>query len=424
MLYKHLTNRLNKKDEKNYLFSNIISRNRNKYNSLLLSYSNDHNFNSRPSTAKYINKRKNTKKSRINSAYPSFSLTKKPTSPTTVRSNLSPSPSQIYKRLEMSDKIEKIVKEQSKKIFFKKRINYGLHLTVEELRNRFMNPIPQNTYKRNLERKIKEKLKQRSKSFFERSKKDIKKRDNNKILDINNNIDNLIKSNSRLIRNFGSFSFGNELRHSRRNLSIVNDYFEKAAKLNKRLSIIKANKFNEDTENIDIGNILKKQKSWSKMNDKKYEITKKDILKRKKKKLKEKSKVFDNIVIDEINSNLEKIKSIKDSTTNRNKINYAALSNQIFISNLIRQMKIIYIKDPAMNILRGKNLKKISDLRKEVSLYDEFEGLYNNKYNEDITFSRFNKIKLTLPKFIKTKYKKSTNLKYGQINDNYFGIPV
>ena len=57
------------------------------------------------------------------------------------------------------------------------------------------------------------------------------------------------------------------------------------------------------------------------------------------------------------------------------------------------------------------------DLKKEVSLYDEFEALYN-KYNDDITFSRYNKIKLTLPKFIKTKFKK--NLKF----DSYFGVPV
>ena len=103
----------------------------------------------------------------------------------------------------------------------------------------------------------------------------------------------------------------------------------------------------------------------------------------------------------------------------RNKINYVALANKIFLTNLIKQMKIIYIKDPAMNILRGNTSKKISDLKKEVSLYDEFEGLYN-KYNDDITFSRYNKIKLTLPKFIKTKFKKETHLKY----DNYFGIPV
>ena len=167
MLFKSLSGSLNKNDEKNFLFSDISSR--NKYNSLLLSSnSNDYNFNGRPNTGKYFNKRNITKKFRANSAFNSFSLAKKQTSSTSRKSILTPSPSssKIYKRLDMSDKIKKIVKEESRKIFFKQRINYGLHLTVEELRSRFRSPIPQNTYKRNLKRKIKEKLKKKIKSFL------------------------------------------------------------------------------------------------------------------------------------------------------------------------------------------------------------------------------------------------------------------
>ena len=137
-----------------------------------------------------------------------------------------------------------------------------------------------------------------------------------------------------------------------------------------------------------------------------------------KNKLKEKSIIFDNIITDEFNTNLEKIRSIKDDTISRNKINYVALTNKILLTNLIKQMRIIYMKDPAMNILRGNKTNTISDLRKEISLFDQFEGLYN-KYNDDITFSRYNKIKLALTKFIKSKFKKETNF-----HDNYFGLPV
>ena len=114
---------------------------------------------------------------------------------------------------------------------------------------------------------------------------------------------------------------------------------------------------------------------------------------------------------------------MNDDTHNKHQINYVALTNKIYLSNLIKQMRLIYIRDPAMNILRGNKTKRISELLKEIPIFDEFEELYNVN-DTDITISRYNKIKLTLPKFIKTKFKKSTNIKYGHIIDNYFGIPV
>jgi hypothetical protein len=421
MLYKHFSKRILKKDEEKNL---LLSRNKkNKQNSLLLpSHSTEYIFNNRPATAKYIYNSKNSLKSRTSSALNSISTAKKPTSPTTIRSILTPGPSKIYKKLDMRDKIEKIIKEESRKIYFKQRINYGIHLSVEELRSRFMNPIPQNAYKRHLQRRIKEKLKLKSKTFFEHSKKEIKKA---KKIDYNSHINDLISTNNKLIRNFGTFSINNEVNYSKKNYMLVNNYFEKAYKLNKRLSASIKKQLNDKKENPkDIEALYKKANSFStKMTDKIYKTEKNNFKLNRENKLKEKSKVFDNIVIDELNSNLEKIRSVKDDTVSRNKINYVALTNKIFLSNLIKQMKIIYIKDPVMNILRGNNSKRIPDLRKEVSLYDEFEGL-KNKYNDDITFSSYNKIKLYLPKFIKTKFKKTTNSKYGHFNDNYFGVPV
>ena len=411
MLYKHLSNNLSKKFEDN----NLFHRNRNNIKN---SFSTENIQSNRPNTAKFIFNQKKVIKPRVNSAFNSISLTKKPTSPTTVRSFLSLTPSKIYKKLAQRDKIEKIIKEESKKVYFKQKINCGIHLTVEELRSRFMNPIPQHSYKRNLERRIKEKLKSKAKTFFEYSKKELSIENK---LDNLNKFNDLIKANKKLIRNFNPFYQGKEINNSYKNFMIVNNYFENVEKLNRKRSFLLSQPFYElrDSIGLKADNTIKKSNSSQKMNEKIFKSEKKNINIKNKNKIKEKSRVFDNIIIDELNTNLEKIKTVENDTLSRNKINYVALANKIFLTNLIKQMKIIYIKDPAMNILRGNTSKKISDLKKEVSLYDEFEGLYN-KYNDDITFSRYNKIKLTLPKFIKTKFKKETHLKY----DNYFGIPV
>ena len=412
MLYMNLTNNLTKKSEDNNKIFNKSRR--KKKNSLILpSHSTNYLLSNRPNTAKFIYDKKSIIKPRINSAFNSISITKKPTTPTTVGSVLSPAQSQIYKKLDINDKIEKIIKEESKKIYFKQRITYGYHLSVEELRSRFMNPIPQNAYKRQLERRIKEKLKLKAKSFFERTKKE-KSDDKLFYHKIPNQFNNLIK-NQKLIRNFTPFSKGKEINYK----NLVNDYLEKAETINrKRTSIIREpiREYYKEKMGLDLDNIIQKTNS-SKMTNKRFKSEKKHIRIRNINKLKEKARVFDNIIIDELNSNLEKIKTVENDTVSRNKINYVALTNKIFLTNLIKQMKVIYIKDPPMNVLRGNTSKKIMDLKKEVSLYDEFEALYN-KYNDDITFSRYNKIKLTLPKFIKTKFK--NNLKF----DSYFGIPV
>ena len=380
---------------------------KNKYNSLSLSnLSQEQSFNSRPETSP-VRKKIN---SRTNSAFYSFSITKKPTSSTTMRSNVSPGQSQIYRRLDLRDKIQKIIEEESKKIYFKQRINYGQNLNAEELKKRLLNKIPQNAYKRNLKRKIKEKIKSKAVYEYPRRAKSVKK------IDFNKNVKNLIRANEKIIRNFGFFSGRKEMRKAYNTLKIESNYFEKRSN-----EITNQNK----DYNIDsiMNNILVDSKNPNKMSNKRYKTEKKQLIIRRKNKLKEKSLIFDNIVIDELNSNLEKIKKVKDEALSRNKINYAALTNKIILYNLMKQMKIVFIKDPTLNTLRANRTKRIADLKKEVSNYDDFQGLFN-KYNDDITFSRYNRIKLSVPKFIKTKFKKNTNLKYGHIIDNYFGIPV
>ena len=137
----------------------------------------------------------------------------------------------------------------------------------------------------------------------------------------------------------------------------------------------------------------------------------------------EKSKVFDIILDDEFYSNSQKLHYIKQDRFGRNKVNYKALSNKILISNLIKQMKIIYLRDPTLNMLRGNQPKKIEDLQKDISIYDEGKEIYNQE-NNILSFTKLNKKWLILPGFIKTKFKRKTNMKFGEISDNYFGIPV
>ena len=127
---------------------------------------------------------------------------------------------------------------------------------------------------------------------------------------------------------------------------------------------------------------------------------------------------------DEFYSNSQKSHYIKQDKFGRNKVNYKALSNKILISNLIKQMKVIYLRDPTLNLLRGNQTKKIEDLQKEDSLYDEDKELYNQNNNDILSFSKHNKKWLILPGFVKTKFKRKTNMKFGEISDNYFGIPV
>ena len=425
MIYKRSSSQKIKENEKNNITfyknnqkreSNILFLSRNK--------NNESPVRNRPSTAKYYYNHDNSlnfSKSVLN-----FSpIRKKPTTPSTACSMGShPTSGTIFKKLKQRDQIEKIIQEESKKIYFKQRINYGHHLSVEEFRRRFKNPIPQNTYKRNLQRRLKEKLK--TKSFFKPTKYLKKPEKNIELIDDNKTNLSIINANKKLIRNYSAFSSVREITVSKKNELLVNDYFKKSEneKRKKTQEIIRQFDMNKKGKCYNqFSRNNKHKKILQKFNEIEFNKFRSFYSSQNKKKLKEKAKVFDTIIIDELNSNLEKIKSIKDETHNTNQINYVALTNKIFSSNLIKQMRLIYIRDPTMNILRGKTTKKISDLKRETPLYYEFEQLYNQD-ETDITISRYNKIKLSLPKFIKTKFKKSTNSKYGNIIDNYFGIPV
>ena len=422
MLYRNLKHNSQKIDINN-LNNFFWKRNiKKKSNSFKLENQSYESNKFRPNTPKNSFLQSNRSRSNSNSFFNSLSFIKKPNSSITKRSAFTPGPSKIYMRLNQRKKIEKIIQEESRKYYTNRKMNYSHNISAEELKRRIFSSTPQNAYKRQLKRNIRDKFKIKTKTYYQSAKNRIK---DDKKYDFNDNINNLIKANKNLIRNFGTFSSGSEMRYSLRNYNIVNNYFQKAEKQKEKISLAMNKQFYSNK--YDIFKDLYLEKEFSKFNkgmsNKNYNKFKHKYNIRVKNKLKEKSKVINNIIIDELNSNLDKIKSIKSETLSRNKINYVALTNKIFQSNLINQMNIVYIKDPSMNILRSIQNNNFPIVRSEISLYDEFKRMFN-KYNDNITFSRYNKIKLSLPKFIKTKFRVQTNKKYGHIIDSYFGIPV
>ena len=334
-------------------------------------------------------------------------------------------------KLEERDKIEKIIKEEAKKIYFKQRINFGQNLSVEEFKTRLANKAPQNAYKRELERKIKEKIKLKNKlvSHFP-IKKNLNNINTEKKIDINQKINNIIKVNQKLFRNFTLYQDEKDGEQSKKNMSLVKEFIEKNKEAKTKLSIEMSKQFDTnkkelfmelDSEKI-FKNDAKKFKKY--MDEKNFRNYRRKQFIKLKKYFEEKSKVFDIILDDEFYSNSQKSHYIKQDRFGRNKVNYKALSNKILISNLIKQMNVIYLRDPSLNLLRGNQTKKIEDLQKEVSLYDEDKELYNKNNNDILSFSKHNKKWLILPGFVKTKFKRKTNMKFGEISDNYFGIPV
>ena len=76
-------------------------------------------------------------------------------------------------KLKEKDKIDKIIKEEAKKIYFKRKLNYGQNLSVDELKARFGNKFLQNSYKREVLRKIKEKILLKKNQIFIQQIKEI-----------------------------------------------------------------------------------------------------------------------------------------------------------------------------------------------------------------------------------------------------------
>ena len=427
MFYKRLSTIIISKNINNISFSN---RRSNKGRSLLLrNYSQDFLTNDNSISLKNYPSPRNSiaNKSLTRSLFNSPSISK--------NQHLSNffllSPQKIYMKLEERDKIEKIIKEEAKKIYFKQRINFGQNLSVDEFKTRLANKAPQNAYKRELARKIKEKIKLKNKlvSHFP-IKKNLNNINTEKQIDLNQKINNIIKVNQKLFRNFTLYQDEKDGEQSKKNMSLVKEFIEKNNEVKTKLSIEMSKQFDTNKKELfmelDSEKIFKNDANKLKkyMDEKNFRNYRRKQFIKLKKYFEEKSKVFDIILDDEFYSNSQKSHYIKQDRFGRNKVNYKALSNKILISNLIKQMNVIYLRDPSLNLLRGNQTKKIEDLQKEVSLYDEDKELYNKNNNDILSFSKHNKKWLILPGFVKTKFKRKTNMKFGEISDNYFGIPV
>ena len=154
MLYrnlKHNSQEIDIKDLNNYFLKRNIKK---KNNSFRLDNQSNENNQIRPNTSKNSFFQNNKSKSNSNSFFNSLSFIKKPKSSITKRSAFTPGPSKIYMRLNQRKKIAKIIKEESRKYFINKKINYSHNISSEELKRRIFSSTPQNSYKRQLEYNI------------------------------------------------------------------------------------------------------------------------------------------------------------------------------------------------------------------------------------------------------------------------------
>ena len=319
----------------------------------------------------------------------------------------------IYLRLEQKDEIEKIIKEEEKKRFFNQEFHLNKNINREELKRRIGNKIPfdmiSNKTLRNQrclltdKKKLYSTLMKNKKFRFKRSRNiepksflNIKSSDNNDIENTKKNYDLveefLDKMDEERIRKY------NEIEKN----------FMKHLSYENILYITKQN----DNNNIDkkIENLKLKESDFIK-------FKRKQMIKEKKY-LKQKSRIFDNILkYDFINYNTLRNEENKFQT-----VNYRLLSRTILMRNLLKQMKIAVFKDENLNVLRGFQSLKIADLsNKKYNL--KHQDIYENQ-NNNMFYLGYNLKNKPVPKFIKLKFNMKTTRKFGEIIGSYFGIPV
>ena len=232
MLYKRLSNIIISNN-----INNISKRRSNKRKSLLLrNYSQDFLTNDNSKSFKNYQSPRNSKanKSLTRSIFNSLSISKN--QPLSHFYFLTPQ--KIYMKLEERDKIEKIIKEEANKIYFKQRINFGQNLSVDEFRTRLANKAPQNSYKRELARKIKEKINLKNKIVSHLpNKKNLNNINTEKQIDLNQKINNIIKVNQQLFRNFTLYRGEKDGEQSKKNMSLVKEFMEKNNQAKTKLSL-------------------------------------------------------------------------------------------------------------------------------------------------------------------------------------------
>ena len=134
--------------------------------------------------------------------------------------------------------------------------------------------------------------------------------------------------------------------------------------------------------------------------------------------LKQKSRIFDNI----LRYDFRNYYAPKNEDSKHQAVNYRLLSRTILMRNLMKQMKIAVYKDETLNVLRGFQSLKIANLSNDKYNLDS-QDIYTNQ-NDNLFFFGNNMRHKPIPHFLKVKFSKKTSRKFGEINGSYFGLPV
>ena len=341
----------------------------------------------------------------------------------------------IYLKLEKSEEIAKIVKEEEKKRYFNKEFHLNKNVNREDLKRRIENKTP--SYQRNYK-----KINKTHSVSPPRRKNRLKSNSFNN--DGIKSIKNLININNKLIHNY-KYQGENEILKSKMNYDAVNNFlhdldeqkkilYEEMEK--KFLENKKKNPFLDDdkkdekeTNEKNNNGHINEDKNKRKINkniELKMKLKERDFIKFKKLMLvKEKknfilkSKVFDNI----LRYDFKNYYTSKDEDEKYQTINYRLLGRTILMRNLMKQMKVAVYKDETLNVLRGFQSLKIASINSDAFKKKDKDSYSNQNDNEVFYFSGSIKDR-PIPHFLKLKFNMNTSKKFGEINGSYFGLPV
>ena len=331
----------------------------------------------------------------------------------TTKKNKNIKTARIYLRLEEREEIEKIIKEEEKKRYFNQEFHLSNNINREELKRRIGKKIPFDDISNKKFRKSRN-----SSIKIERPETTTKQK-------VFNRSRNLININKVLFQGFKSQG-ESEIERSKKNMDMVNDFLqkmdeEKMKKYNEIEKKFKRNKSFEENKSKVSENISKDKNE----KDENLKMKESDFIKFKKKQmikenkyLKQKSRVFDNI----LRYDFRNYYPTKNDDYKFPAVNYRLLSRTILMRNLMKQMKIAVFKDETLNVLRGFQSLKIANLTNDKENLNN-EDIYTNQ-NDDVFFFGNNIKNKPIPHFLKVKFSKKTSRKFGEINGSYFGLPV
>ena len=233
---------------------------------------------------------------------------------------------------------------------------------------------------------------QKKRNFFIKKNKIISE----KISSSFDKIPKIIQSNKKLL-NDGIYNNYNEIEYSKRNENFVKNYFDKKNELNERKSII----LNKIFENKKRNSLYYPKKNCLIIKDNDYSNDEFHLIKNKFKeyeynKIRKKSVNFANKFTEIFTENMNKNNHKKSKSPNYSNILY--LIKKIKLKNFINTKSLIIDSD-----LDDIDLK-INNTNETYRIHDGFPKKY--------------------PKFLKTKFKRDTILKFGSYKGIYFGSPV